>query len=48
MRNSNYKGTLTYDQVQSWVSTTLGYDPEGLRAEFSNLVKKAKQLSGNS
>jgi Ca-activated chloride channel family protein len=48
MRNSNYKGTLTYDQVQSWVSTTLGYDPQGLRAEFSNLVKKAKQLSGNS
>jgi Ca-activated chloride channel family protein len=44
LRNSAFKGTATYDQVLSWARKSRGGDAEGYRAEFIQLVKKAKLL----
>ena len=44
LRNSAFKGTATYDQVLSWAGKSRGEDAEGYRAEFIQLVKKAKLL----
>ena len=41
LRDSQYKGTATYDQVLAMATTAKGTDPEGYRAEFIQLVKKA-------
>lgn len=44
LRHSAFKGTATYDQVLSWAGNARGEDTEGYRAEFIQLVKKAKLL----
>lgn len=44
LRRSAFAGTATYDQVLSWAGTARGEDKEGYRAEFIQLVKKAKLL----
>ncbi|PSL48836.1 Ca-activated chloride channel family protein [Chitinophaga niastensis] len=44
LRNSAFKGTATYEQVLAWAGKARGEDPEGYRAEFIQLVKKAKLL----
>jgi len=44
LRHSAFKGTATYDQVLSWAGNARGEDAEGYRAEFLQLVKKAKLL----
>ncbi|SEW15645.1 Ca-activated chloride channel family protein [Chitinophaga sp. YR573] len=41
LRNSEYKGQATYDQVLALAGKAKGEDPEGYRAEFIQLVKKA-------
>jgi Ca-activated chloride channel family protein len=41
LRNSEYKGNATYDQVLAMATKAKGEDPEGYRAEFIQLVKKA-------
>ncbi|SFE29925.1 Ca-activated chloride channel family protein [Chitinophaga sp. CF118] len=41
LRNSEYKGNATYDQVLTLANKAKGEDPEGYRAEFVQLVKKA-------
>jgi Ca-activated chloride channel family protein len=41
LRNSEYKGQVTYDQVLALAGKAKGEDPEGYRAEFIQLVKKA-------
>jgi Ca-activated chloride channel family protein len=41
LRNSEYKGQATYDQVLALAGKARGEDPEGYRAEFIQLVKKA-------
>lgn len=41
LRNSEYKGQATYDQVLTMANKAKGDDPEGYRAEFIQLVKKA-------
>jgi Ca-activated chloride channel family protein len=41
LRNSEYKGQATYDQVLTLAGKAKGEDPEGYRAEFIQLVKKA-------
>lgn len=41
LRNSAYKGQATYDQVLALAGKAKGEDPEGYRAEFIQLVKKA-------
>ncbi len=45
LRNSPYKGDLSYNQVLNWAQTAQGEDPHGDRAEFIGLVKKARGLS---
>jgi Ca-activated chloride channel family protein len=44
LRHSAFKGTATYDQVLSWAGNARGDDAEGYRAEFIQLVKKARLL----
>ncbi|MCW3461953.1 YfbK domain-containing protein [Chitinophaga nivalis] len=44
LRQSPFKGTATYSDVLNWAGTARGDDPEGYRAEFLQLVKKAALL----
>ena len=44
LRDSEYKGTATFDAVREWASGALGNDRNGLRSEFLGLVGKARQL----
>ncbi|MGO4292843.1 YfbK domain-containing protein [Chitinophaga sp. RAB17] len=44
LRHSAFKGTATYEQVLSWAGNARGEDAEGYRAEFIQLVKKARLL----
>lgn len=44
LRHSAFKGTATYEQVLSWAGNARGEDNEGYRAEFIQLVKKARLL----
>ncbi len=39
LRNSEYKGTVNYDQVLSLARGSKGYDKDGYRAEFIRLVE---------
>jgi Ca-activated chloride channel family protein len=39
LRNSEYKGTINYDQVLSLARGSKGYDKDGYRAEFIRLVE---------
>jgi Ca-activated chloride channel family protein len=41
LRNSEYKGQATYDQVLTLAGKAKGDDTEGYRAEFIQMVKKA-------
>ncbi len=44
LRESEFAGTTTFDNVIEWAEQARAFDPEGLRAEFVEVVKKAKQL----
>ena len=44
LRNSEYKGTATYESVISRASMSLGVDAEGYRDEFLDLVEIAKLI----
>jgi Ca-activated chloride channel family protein len=46
LRDSPHKGQATFEQVLSWAEAGLGDDKEGHRAEFVELVKQARDLSG--
>jgi Ca-activated chloride channel family protein len=46
LRNSPHKGDLTYDAVLNMSTRSMGKDTSGYRAEFIDLVRKAKTLSG--
>lgn len=46
LRDSPQKGDLTWDKVLRLAEEGLGPDREGYRAEFIDLVRRAKQLSG--
>ncbi len=48
LRNSEYKGSSTYDQVIRLANASLGKDAEGYRKEFVSLVKKAAELKDNT
>jgi Ca-activated chloride channel family protein len=41
---SNYAGTLTYDNIITWAQGAMSYDPYGFREEFIDLVNIAKNL----
>ena len=44
LRDSEYKGTATFEQVIDWAYGCTSYDPHGFRAEFIELLQKAKDL----
>jgi Ca-activated chloride channel family protein len=46
LRQSPYKGSLTYPGVLEIAGSALGYDPHGYRREFLDLVRAAEKLSG--
>ena len=46
LRGSEYKGHATYDAILELAEEGKGADPHGYRAEFIELVNKAKALSG--
>ncbi len=45
LKESPYKGTATYALVEELAAGSLTHDPGAYRAEFLQLVKKAKQLA---
>lgn len=45
LRNSEYKGSATYDQVLEIAREARGYDAEGYRSEFLQLAGLSKELS---
>lgn len=47
LRNSEYKGSSTYDQIIEQATNSKGLDKDGYRAEFINLVKASKTLLAN-
>ncbi|MCA9406055.1 MAG: DUF3520 domain-containing protein, partial [Candidatus Omnitrophica bacterium] len=44
LRNSEFKGNSSYEHVISAAQAGRGADPFGYRAEFINLVNKARAL----
>ncbi|UCG31813.1 MAG: DUF3520 domain-containing protein, partial [Phycisphaerales bacterium] len=44
LRDSQYKGSLTYDAVAEIAKANLGEDASGYRAEFVSLVRTAQRL----
>lgn len=44
LRQSSYRGTLTWDQIRSLALEGKGSDPHGYRAEFLQLLDKARGL----
>ncbi len=45
LKESLYKGTLSYSQIVQLAESAKGKDAQGYRAKFIELVKKAKVLS---
>jgi len=46
LRGSPHRGTVDFDTVLTLAERGLGTDPEGYRAEFIDLVRRARQLRG--
>jgi Ca-activated chloride channel family protein len=46
LKNSPYKGDGSFALVQELAGAARTHDPSGYRAEFLDLVKRAKQISG--
>ncbi len=46
LRDSQHKGSLTWDEVLRLAERGMGEDREGYRAEFIDLVRRARQLRG--
>lgn len=44
LRNSDFKGSANYEQIENLAKNAIGKDSEGYRAEFLRLVKTAKLL----
>lgn len=44
LRDSKYKGDVTYDDVKNWAANAQSFDPDGSRDEFVNLVNRAEDL----
>jgi Ca-activated chloride channel family protein len=45
LRDSEFKGDVTYDQVLDWARNSKGKDMEGYRAEFIRMVESTQLLS---
>ena len=48
LRDSPHKGTATYDAVLEIATAAKGADPRGYRAEFIEMVRRAKSLGNPS
>ncbi len=46
LKNSPYKGSANYGLVLELAQSAVSHDPNGYRAEFIDMVKKAKSLAG--
>jgi len=46
LRHSEHQGDTSYDAVLEIAQSALGNDPHGYRAEFLELVRLAKALTG--
>ena len=46
LRHSKYAGDATFAAVEEMASSSKNHDPSGYRAEFVELVKQARQISG--
>lgn len=46
LRDSNYKGALTWEQVRRLAQEAKGSDPNGYRGEFIQLIDKARGIVG--
>ncbi len=46
LRNSEFKGNITFAAVLDWAAGAMTFDPSGYRAEFLELARKAQSLSG--
>lgn len=44
LRDSEYKGSLTWENVYQWADQARTYDPNDYRAEFLSWILKAKEL----
>jgi len=44
LSDSQYKGTSSYDNIISWLDSTILNDEHGFKAQFRHLVKTAKGL----
>ena len=44
LRDSEYKGSATMDMAYELVSQSTGFDPHGYRAQFAELIKKARSF----
>ncbi len=42
LRDSKFKGSLTYNKVLQWANGAMSFDPNGYRKAFVELVKKAQ------
>lgn len=47
LRDSEFRGSATYDQVLDWARGSKGTDEEGYRAEFIRMVETTRLLSGS-
>ncbi len=48
LRQSQFAGNITFDAIAEIASAALGPDTNGHRAEFADLVRRAKSLQGRS
>ena len=48
LRDSQYKGDLTYSQLLTWSSQALQYDPHNYRKELRSLISLARAKSGKN
>lgn len=44
LRESQYKGSLSFDQILEWAVQSQGTDPFGYRREFTDLVRNAQAI----
>ena len=47
LRDSQYKGNLTFAAVLELAQSGLGKDEHGYRAEFLEMVRRAKRFAAN-
>lgn len=47
LRESQYRGSASYNNVLARARRNVGYDPDGYRKEFLSLIQRSAELSGN-